>query len=1069
MRTAKYIMTIITDYLNAIEKEFQTGNATEHSYRPMLKQFLDEWSQNFASAIDYNITNEPRRIAGNAPDFLVRRGEVSLGWIETKPLGADLDAEEKSEQLKRYRKAFPNLILTDYVEFRLYSAGENRLSVRIADIDGATNRLINRNTDDTEVSLFLSEFFGAEPLRIGKASDLARMLSGKAQLLKAAIVEILQNTSNNELQNRLAAFREHLIADLSEADFADMMAQTITYSLFAARCHHTHGGFTRARAIEILDEMNPFLSQLLWVSIQRLTQLHWIIDPIAELLDLADMESITADFGTEGRQAGPIIHFYEDFLSDYDPEIRKRRGVYYTPEPVVSYIVRSVDTVLTEQFNLPDGLAHTGTVDVNKKQLPKVQILDPAAGTGTFLRSVISQIHHTIITSGMAGAWQEYVPQHLLPRLHGFERMVAPYTMCHLTLTHQLKELGYNLNVGERLNVYLTDTLEAGDRQEGLPIFIDEIAKEAESAVTVKRDLPVMVIVKNPPYLGKSENNGEWITKLLRGLDGDTVTESYFEVDGQPLEEDTQRWLKDDYVKFIRFAQWRIARTGYGVLAFISNHGYLNNLTFRGMRQSLMETFDAIYILDLHGNKRTNEKPPNGGPDENIFNIQQGVAIGIFIKRTPEEVDSARVYHAELWGSREDKYNWLEAHTFDTTPWKELTPIPPNYRFVPYSKSVSEEYRGYCKLTDIFLSKVSGISTKRDKMVIDFEPEAILERVNHFRNSTESNEKLCEQLSINMIPEWNINRARETLRAEQDLTKHIQPILYRPYDERFIFYHDDLVARSRREIMIHLLAGENVAMCVGRAGQAVGDATWNLVSISKTIADLNVFRRGGIRVFPLYYNAEQAGQRFPNMAQSFIERVCRHLNCETAHAAAIRFIPDGKGDLDTTIGPVDIFHYIYAILHAPKYRKRYADQLKIDFPHIPLTTNRVLFQKLASLGERLAEAHLLQNEDSSFLPAFPVGGNSQVSEVRWTEVDRRVWINANQYFAPVPREVWEFRVGGHCPAKKWLTDRKSRTLTFDDIQHYRRICGALDKTVKTMEDIDNTIAEHGGWPLENKV
>ena len=1058
-----------TTYINAIEKELQTGDATEHSYRPMLRQFLVEWSQDFSPATEHHITNEPKQNARNAPDFLVRRDSVSLGWIETKPPGTDLDAEEESEQLQRYRKAFPNLILTDYLEFRLYSAGDSCLSVRIADLDNTTQCLTHQNTDDTEVSLFLTAFFGAESLRIGKASDLARMLSGKAQLLKAAIADLLEDTSNDELQNRLEAFREHLIADLSEADFADMMAQTIAYSLFAARCYHTHGTFNRSRAIEILDEMNPFLSQLLWVSIQKLTQLHWIIDPIAELLDLADMESITADFGTEGRQAGPIIHFYEDFLSDYDPNIRRQRGVYYTPEPVVSYIIRSVDTVLTDQFNLPDGLAHTGTVNINGKQLPKVQILDPAAGTGTFLRSVISQIHHTIITGGMAGAWQEYVPQHLLPRLHGFERMVAPYTMCHLTLTHQLKELGYNLNVGERLNVYLTDTLEAGDRQEGLPIFIDEIAKEAESAVTVKRDLPVMVIVKNPPYLGESENNGKWITKLLRGLDGDIRTEDYFEVDGRSIDERNSKWLNDDYVKFIRFAQWRIARTGYGVLAFISNHSYLNNLTFRGMRQSLMKTFDTIYVLDLHGNKRTNEQPPDGGTDENVFNIQQGVAISIFVKHAPEKREPTNVYHAERWGKQDDKYSWLETNTSDTTNWAKLKPTSPNYILLPYNESVMEEYERYWKITDIFLLNNGGTITKRDEMVIDFEPAPILERVNYFRNSTESNEQLCQQLPIRMNNEWDIDGARESLRSEQNLEKHIQPILYRPYDERFIFYHDALVARRTVRVMHHLLAGENVAMCVGRAGQAVGDATWNIVSISKTITNLNLFRRGGAVVFPLYRYADQGGYRHHNMSQQFLEELCRHLNYEIDPADAIRFIPDGKGDLRTTIGPEDIFHYIYAILHAPKYRKRYKDQLKIDFPHIPLTTNLTLFQKLVSLGEQLAEAHLLQSEDASFLPEFPEGGNPEVKEIRWSEVDQRVWINSTQYFAPVRREVWEFRVGGHCPAEKWLTDRKSRTLTFDDIQHYRRICGSLGKTVKIMEDIDNTIAEHGGWPLENKA
>ncbi len=1060
----------ITEYLNSIETSLQSGDATEHTYRPILQQFLGEWSQDLSTSTDYRITNEPKRIAGNAPDFLVKQGDMSLGWIETKPPGTDLGNEEKSEQLQRYRQAFSNLILTNYVEFRLYSSGENCFSVRIADIDDANQCLINQCNDGSEISTFLSAFFGSEPIRIGKVSDLARMLSGKAQLRKVAIASLLKGTSNNELKNRLAAFREHLIADLSEADFADMMAQTITYSLFAARCYHTHGTFTRTNAIETLEEMNPFLSQLLWVSIQRLHNCNWIIDPIAELLDLSDMESIISEFGTEVRQADPIIHFYEDFLSDYDPEIRRKRGVYYTPEPVVSYIVRSVDKVLTDQFNLSDGLAHTGTVNVNEVQLPKVQILDPAAGTGTFLRAVIEQIHRTLITSGMGGAWQEYVSQHLLPRLHGFERMVAPYTMCHLTLTHQLTQLGYSLQEGERLNVYLTDTLESRDPQEGLFTFLDEIAREAESAATVKRELPVMVIVKNPPYLGESENKGEWITNLLRGLDGDIVTESYFEVDGQPLEENTQRWLGDDYVKFIRFAQWRIAHTGYGALAFISNHGYLSNTTFCGMRQSLLKTFDAIYILDLHGNKRTNKEPPNGGEDENVFNIQQGVSIGIFVKNASEKPSPARVYHSELWGNREDKYNWLEANAVDTTPWAELTPISPNYLFKPHphDESITEEYKRFWKLTDIFLLKNSGILTKRDKMVIDFEPKPILERINYFRNSTESNERLCDLLRINMIAEWDMDRAREILRAEQNFEKYIQPILYRPYDKRFIFYHDDLVARSGKKVMNHLIIGENVAMCVGRTGQAVGDASWNLVAISKRFVDLNIFRRGGNRVFPLYRYTDEGGQRDPNMSQRFLEEACRHLNYENKHNTELYFIHDGKGNCNTTIGPEDIFHYIYAILHAPGYRQRYADQLKIDFPSIPLTTDRSLFRKLVMLGEQLVETQLFQSRALN-LPTFPVSGNQRVEDVHWAEVDRRVWINQNQYFEPIRQEIWKFRVGGHQPAKKWLTDRNSRKLTYDEIQHYGHICDAIEKTIGVMEEIDNTVEQHGGWPLVNNA
>lgn len=350
-------------------------------------------------------------------------------------------------------------------------------------------------------------------------------------------------------------------------------------------------------------------------------------------------------------------------------------------------------------------------------------------------------------------------------------------------------------------------------------------------------------------------------------------------------------------------------------------------------------------------------------------------------------------------------------------------------------------------------------------MVTDFEPEPILERVNRFRNSTASG----EQLPINMSNEEDISKARELLRAEQDLEKHIQPILHFPFDRRFIFYHDALVERTRKDVMRHLLAGENVALCVGRAGQAAGDPIWNLVTISQVIANFNVCRRGGIQVLPLYRYPEHGVQRHHNLSQQFLEEICRHLTYEINSVDAVRFVSDGKGNGDTTIGPEDIFHYIYAILHAPEYRQRYADQLKIDFPHIPLTTNQVLFQKLVSLGEQLVKTNLLQSENTSFLPGFPEEGNSQVEEVRWSEVDQRVWINSTQYFAPVRREVWEFHIGGYQPAEKWLTDRKSRILPFDEIQHYRRICGALDKTVKIMEDIDNTIAEQGGWPLENKA
>ena len=636
-------------YRQGIREAHASGQATEHTYRPALKTLIETHGGEGMKAL-----NEPLHVACGAPDFIVERSGVPIGHIECKDLGANLDRTEGSDQLKRYRSGLPNLILTDYLEFRWYAEGVLRESARLGRLDGHGGITFD-SAGARQMFVLLDAFFGADTPSIDNPRDLAKRMAAKARLLRDGISRILNHEDTaGPLQALLNAYREVLISDLSPDDFADLQAQTAAYGLFAARCRHepAAGSFTRQAAV--FAETTPFLrdvfGRIAGPDIDR--RIAWIVDDLALLLDRAEMGAILADFGSRTIEEDPVLHFYEDFLAAYDPRLREMRGVYYTPEPVVSYIVRSVDRILRDQFHLTDGLASTDKIKVQvtddiQEESPRVLILDPAAGTGTFLREVINSIRATITGKGLEGAWPEYVRDHLLPRLFGFELLMAPYAICHLKLA--LEIAGTNARFvmpdGERLNVFLTNTLEEPHEPTTgqLAFFAHEIAREADSAQAVKLDNPVMVVLGNPPYSGHSANKGPWIRGLI---------DSY-KRDFPELKKPAQaKWLSDDYVKFIRFAQWRIERTGEGVLAFVTNHSYLDNPTFRGMRKSLMDTFDDIYLLDLHGNAKKRERVPDGGSDENVFDIQQGVAIGLFVKRGDRVDVPARVYHSDLWGGR---------------------------------------------------------------------------------------------------------------------------------------------------------------------------------------------------------------------------------------------------------------------------------------------------------------------------------------------------------------------------------------------------------------------------------
>ena len=1057
----------LRSYCEAIQALRSHGRATEHSYRLSLQQLLEH-----LGAGSLRVLNEPKQVACGAPDLVVERDGVTIGYVECKDVHTPLDHVEATEQLERYRCGLANLILTNHLEFRWYLEGQQRQKVCLGHLDKHDVIRINPNAF-SEIYAVLQDFFGAAPVAIGRSEELAQCMAAKARLLRDTMIRVLaQENGTGPLHDLWKVYCQVLITDLSKEDFADLQAQTATYGLFAARCGHTTGEpFTRQSAV--FTKTTPFLQDVFGrIAGPSIDQpIAWIVDDLAHLLDQADMVAVLEDFGQRSQQEDPVVHFYENFLKAYDPELKEIRGVYYTPEPVVSYIVRSVDRLLQRQFGLPSGLAEMPGPDEKHRAL----ILDPAAGTGTFLREVIVQIRATLERQGFAGAWPEYVKQHLLPRLFGFELLMAPYAIGHLKLALELGDEHQDLQLGpgQRLNVFLTNTLEGGHRQAQGVLLAHAIAREAASADGIKREKPVMVVIGNPPYSGHSANRNSWINQLLRGQSDDGSRGSYFHVGGQRLREKNMKWLNNDYVKFIRFAQWRIEKTGEGILAFVTDHSYLDSPTFRGMRHSLMETFDDLYLLDLHGDTRRREKAPDGGKDMNVFDIQQGVAIGLFVKygQSSRQV-TKNVFWAERWGERAagpsgGKYGWLAANTVETTPWRRLIPQAPSYLFVPRDGKTTEEYENGWKVTDIFLEHSVGITTARDKLSIQFDVDNLRQIVNDFSEREIEDARQFYALGKD-TRDWSVQRAQQDLKDHSNQDRHIIKILYRPFDQRFTYYTGrgcGFICKPRQKIVRHMLEGPNLALCIGRAGQATGSQRWDVVLISDRPTDLNLFRRGGNCLFPLYqYLADEdvkiSSTRKHNLNPSFVNASSAALN--------LKFVPDGPGDLETSFGPEDVLHSIYAVLHGPAYRQRYQDHLKSDFPVVPLIGSPALFADLVGLGQQLVALHLLQEERQD-MPTFPHSGDNCVENVSYVPPHHhhpgQVWISDRQCFHGVFPETWTFTIGGYAPAQKWLKDRKGHRLSFADIHHYRRLCAALATTPRLMAAVDATIDAHGGWPL----
>jgi len=1066
-------MNNFIDYLKEIEDALKIGNATEHTHRPALKKLIESLASGIVA------TNEPKRVERGAPDFIISQQQRTLGHLEAKDVGISLNQTEKTDQLKRYFNRFPNLILTDYLEFRWYLKGENRLTAKIAKLD--KNNQLKPDKEGIEAThQLLTQFLETAAPSVNTPRELARRMASLGQLIREAIKGAIASPEpSGMLNDQLESFRKVLIKDLNKNQFADMYAQTICYGLFAARCNcENPANFSRWIAARDLPKTNPFLRSIFGqiAGPDLDDRIAWAVDDLAELLKHTEIESILKDFGKRTRQEDPVVHFYETFLAEYDPKMRESRGVYYTPEPVVHYLVKSVDYLLKNKFKIAKGLADSSKIEIpnlngeGTRESHRVLILDPAAGTGTFMYGVIQQIYESF--QRQKGMWSGYVSQHLLPRLFGFELLMAPYTVAHMKLGLLLQDLGYDFNADERLRVYLTNTLQEAFQIPAADGFLNRIIDEAEAAKEVKQTAPVMVVLGNPPYAYESLNTDPWIVNLVK---------DYYQIDGKPLGEKNPKGLLDDYVKFIRFAQHRVEATGYGIVALITNHGYLDNPTFRGMRYHLMQTFDEIYLLDLHGNSKKKETCPDGSADKNVFDIQQGVAIGIFVKLpggNNKNKKLATVYHQDLWGERElfgetakgkelvgGKYYWLAENDVSSTEWETLKPSSPFYLFKPQNTDLLAEYQKGWKVTEAMPVNSVGIVTARDKLTIGFTKDEIWKTVTNF--VALSVEEAREKYDLGKdTRDWKVELAQKDLKKSEISQSKIASILYRPFDVRYTYYTGNsrgFHCTPRGEVMENMLRGDNVGLIANR--QVKLEKVTHF-SVGRSLVDRHVLETGNASgyFFPLYLypkdnptlfdrpSTNAPGGRSPNLAPEFTADISTRLGME--------FIADGKGDGKTTFGPEDIFNYMYAVFHSPTYRQRYAEFLKTDFPRLPLTSSGKLFWELAAKGDRLVNLHLMK-ATAPEITSYPETGDNKIEKIRYTapkgNSGGKVWINKNQYFEGVSPQVWNFYIGGYQVCQKWLKDRKGRELDYEEINCYQNLVAALAETIVLMGEIDGII------------
>jgi predicted helicase len=1088
------MLNIFETYYTSLQSQ-NLNEVTEHTFRPALQKLLEE----IAATPNIKILHEGKQEGKfGRPDFKITSVEKTIGYVENKKINENLNKVLKSEQIQKYKQLSGNILLTNYIDWIWIKNDEiTQVSLcRLSDIESKKAALEPGKAE--AVLQVIKGFFSFAPEGIATPGKLADALAVRARLLKDFLLEELIKQAKENQTGRLyglyATFKDFVFSELSVSEFADAFAQNLTYGLFLAKLNADTKELNLYNvkqfipdSFQLIRELVGFLDEL---NNPEYKETRWIVNEVLDVMNSLDLPEIQKNlsFNKKAKDADdftikdPYVYFYEDFLASYDKALRKAKGVYYTPPPVVNFIVRAIDDVLQDVFEISEGLA-------DRKQ---VTVLDFATGTGTFLIEILQQIFEKVTSPAKR---ELIIREHILKNIYGFEYLIAPYTIAHLKLSQFLKENNYNLADNERFNIFLTNTLEPIDKQMKIPL-LPALTKESREAQHVK-DKPILVITGNPPYSINSKNNSLWIGNKIK---------TYYQVDGKPLGERNPKALQDDYVKFIRFAQDKIDNVEQGLVAIITNHSFLDNPTFRGMRQSLMQTFDVMYFIDLHGNAKKKEQTPEGGRDENVFDIEQGVAVSIMIKSKGLK---KQIFHTDFWGRRGEKYKISLASDLKNILWNELRPNSPFYLFEPQNQNYRKIYDSFfCIKKEIFRNDSMGVTSGDDKMFVSFNEEELGKRIQ-----------------------------KEFGKTNKD---YLKKYTYRVLDNRVIYYDTKLIDRAREEIMNNLLTS-NYAVTTIRNSRS--QQNWNFVFVSNLIIDKSVMSSlDNANIFPLYLYEKKQGifteidppQKVLTQAEIDFERKTQDYReaeneflrykklfdnyVNPSHEEKDKYeefktvfeklralfesnktefeavqkrvarqekdnLEDGVEILDdyiktenftkefktfirekytTRFTPEQILSYIYAVLHSPVYRNKYAEFLKIDFPRIPFTDEAETFEKMAILGWELIQTHL-QNK----IPKLPLGiyegeGNNEVDKPVFVQntalesepMNGKLRINKTQYFDKVPADVYKFQIGGYQVLDKYLKDRKGRTLSLDEIENVEGIVKILAFTLTQMQKIE---------------
>ena len=1028
----KSLQKAVETYLYDLVAQLDSGHAKEHAYRPALQRLMESFD-------DVTAVNDPKRSEHGNPDFVfLKKSNPSIirGYAEAKDVDKDLDVEERSEQMERY-SGYANLYLTNYLEFRFFRNGEKYKTIVLAEVRKGKLR-----PDFAQMESFIRElnaFVTLPPEKITSGKRLAEIMGAKARRARDDVEEFI-GEGDEDLRRIMDMIRDRLVPDIDPARFADMYAQTLVYGLFVARfSDRTPATFSRQEARDLVPKTNPFLRAFFdhIAGAEFDDRLGYIVDELCDVFRVSDVESIVSKHlkvaDVTGADKDPIIHFYEDFLAVYDKTVKKALGAYYTPVPVVRFIIESVDRILRDHFSIAEGLASSETITYTPKagthrlsdgakvvavaaaqpiEIARVQILDPATGTATFLNETIKFIRQQF--EGQEGRWPKYVEDNLLDRLYGFELMMAPYTVAHLKLGLTLAETGAR-DVKSRLNVFLTNTLQEGyTSNPGLFDFglSEAVTEESRLASDVKDNKPIMVVMGNPPYSAASSNRTKYANKL--------VDKYKVEPGGFTKLVEDKTWLNDDYVKFIAFAEDMIASNGTGVVAMITNNGYLDNPTFRGMRWHLTKTFDEIYVLDLHGSANKKETAPDGSKDDNIFNIRQGVGIIVAVKSTTSD-NPGRVFHSEMYGKRADKFSRLLSHDVS---WTELDLDKEFLLFVPRSTEGKEEWDAGIPVDELFRVGSTGILTSGDSFIIDRDKSAIKSRVAKLIKGEFNAAEMTKQFGLGKAyAPWVIGN-RDKLKMDES---KLVPIGYRPFDIRFTYFDNRLLWRWREEVMSNFLKPGSIGLVTTRLQKENPGALVTNVMVGHKV--FNSYDSNS--VFPLYLDTAE-GKRVSNLDARKLAALSKNLKSAPA--------------------PEAVLDYVYGVLYSPTYRKKNADFLKSGFPRIPIPDTDKKFEDIARAGEALRKLHLFQTKLATST-IFSIAGDDKVEKVEYREGS--VYINATQYFGGVSETAWNLFIGGYRPAFQWLKDRSGTTLSNDELTTYQRIISVLDETARLMSEVDH--------------